>query len=113
MLIGKAYLYKKDDPSAKRTFEFITNRFAKEDSRYEAELWLAKVYNQTLEFEKSESVLDNFRSNLVKGKAPSYLEKEFNMTFASFYIQQKKHRKYSRRAGSRKSDHQKCHDYRW
>jgi len=91
MLIGKAYLYKKDYPSAKRTFEFITNRFAKEDSRYEAELWLAKVYNQTLEFEKSESVLDNFRSNLVKGKAPSYLEKDFNMTFASFYIQQKKY----------------------
>ncbi len=91
MLIGKAYLYKKDFASAKRTFDFITNRFAKFDSRYEAELWLAKVYNQNKEFEKSESVLDDFKSSLVKGKAPSYLEKEFNTTFADFYILQQKY----------------------
>jgi tetratricopeptide (TPR) repeat protein len=91
MLIGKAYLYKKDYPSARRTFEFITNRFAKFDSRYEAELWLAKVYNQNHEFEKSESVLDNLKSSLVKGNTPSYLERDLNITFADFYILQQKY----------------------
>ncbi len=91
MLIGKAYLYKKDYPSARRTFEFIANRFAKNASRYEAELWLAKVYCQNGSFEKAESTLDNFKSSLVKGYAPNYLENDYNMTFAGFYILQQKY----------------------
>ena len=88
MLIGKAYFYKKEFSSAKRTFIFITNRYSKNPIRYEAELWLARTYNQTGEFEKSESVLDNLNSSLKKGKAPSYLKKDFVMVYANFYILQ-------------------------
>ena len=88
MLIGKAYLYKKEFSSARRTFEFITNRFSKEDSRYEAELWLARTYNQNSEFEKAESILDNLNNSIVNGKAPPKLEKEFVKVYANFYILQ-------------------------
>lgn len=88
MLIGKSYFYKKDFSSAKRTFNFIPIRFSKEDIRYEAELWLARTYNQTGEFEKSESVLDNLNNAIVKGKAPAKLEKDFVLVYANFYILQ-------------------------
>jgi tetratricopeptide (TPR) repeat protein len=91
LLIGKAYLYKKEYSSARRTFEWVTNRFSNEDSRYEAELWLAKTYNQNEEFEKAESILDNFNSSLKKGNAPVKLEKEYVKVYANFFILQKKY----------------------
>jgi len=91
LLIGKSYLYKKEFSSARRTFEFVTNRFSKEDSRYEAELWLARTYNQNGEFEKAESMLDNLNSSIKKGTAPAKLEKEFVKVFANYYILQQKY----------------------
>jgi tetratricopeptide (TPR) repeat protein len=91
LLIGKSYFYKKEFSSARRTFEFVTNRFAKDDARYEAELWLARTYNQTGEFEKSESILDNLNSSLKNGKAPSYLEKDFTQVYANFYVLQQEY----------------------
>lgn len=101
MLIGKSYLYKKEYSSARRTFDFITNRFSKEDSRYEAELWLARTHQQSGEFAKSETVLDNFNSLLRSGKAPDYLEKEFVKVYANHFILQQKYEpaiKYLQRA---------------
>jgi len=91
LLIGKAYLYKKEFSSARRTFEFVTNRFNNEDSRYMAELWMARTYNQSEEFEKAESVLDNLNSSIQKGNAPASLEKEFTMVYANYYILQQKY----------------------
>ncbi len=91
LLIGKSYFYKKEFSSARRTFEFITNRFAKDDIRYDAELWLARTYNQTGEFEKSESILDNLNSSIRSGKAPSYLEKDFTQVYANFYVLQQEY----------------------
>jgi tetratricopeptide (TPR) repeat protein len=91
LLIGKSYLYKREFSSARRTFEFVINRFKDEDSQYEAELWLARTYNQNKEFEKAESVLDNFNSSLKKGEAPSKLEKDFAMIYADFYLQQSRY----------------------
>nr|NQU93665.1 tetratricopeptide repeat protein [Bacteroidota bacterium] len=101
MLIGKAYFYKKEFSSARRTFEFITNRFAKDDSRYEAELWLARTYNQTEEFEKAVSMLDNLNSSLRSEKAPASLEKNFTKVYANYFILQQDYEpaiKYLQRA---------------
>lgn len=91
LLIGKAYLYKKEYSSARRTFEFVTNRFDEEDSRYWAELWMARTFNQSEEFEKAESVLDNLNSSLRSGKTPSGLEKEFMQVYANFHILQQEY----------------------
>lgn len=91
LLIGKAYLYKKDFSSARRTFEFVTNRFSKQDARFEAELWMARVYNQTEEFEKAESILDNLNSAIKNGTAPASLENDFVKVYANFFILQKKY----------------------
>ena len=93
LLIGKAYLYKKEFPNAKRTFEFVTNRFSQEDSRYQAELWLARTYNQNKEFEKSVTILDNLNSSLKKDEAPASLEKEFVKVYANHYILQQQYGK--------------------
>lgn len=91
LLIGKSYFYKKEFASARRTFEFVTNRFSKEESRFEAELWLARTYNQTGEFEKAESVLDNLNSSLKNGDAPSDIEKDFTRVYANFHILQQEY----------------------
>jgi len=93
LLIGKAYLYKKEFPNARRTFEFVTNRFSQEDSRYQAELWLARTYNQSKEFEKSVTILDNLNSSLKKGEAPASLEKDFVKVYANHYILQQQYSK--------------------
>ncbi len=93
LLIGKAYLYKKEFPNAKRTFEFVTNRFTQEDSRYEAELWMARTFNQSKEFEKSVTILDNLNSSLKKGEAPASLEKDFTKVYANHYILQQQYGK--------------------
>ncbi len=93
LLIGKAYLYKKEFPNAKRTFEFVTNRFSQEDSRYQAELWLARTYNQNKEFEKSVTILDNLNISLKKDEAPASLEKEFVKVYANHYILQQQYGK--------------------
>jgi tetratricopeptide (TPR) repeat protein len=91
LLIGKSYLYKREFSSARRTFEFVINRFDEEESRYQAEIWLAQTYNQNQEFEKAESVLDNFKSSLKKGEAPQKLERDFVMAYADFYLQQQRY----------------------
>lgn len=88
MLIGKSYLYKREFSNARRTFEWVASQFSNEDIRYDAELWLAMTYNQNREFEKSSTILDNLNKSIRSGKAPSRIDKQFQMVYADYHILQ-------------------------
>lgn len=88
LLIGKAYLYKKDYPAAKRAFEFISSYYPNEPIKFEADLWLAITYIQNGEFEKSSLILDKFNKDLRTGKAPEKFDRLYQMIYAHHYILQ-------------------------
>jgi len=110
MLIGKSYLYKRDYPNAKRTFDWISGFYQNEPVKYEADLWQAMTFNQTREFEKSSTVLDKLNKDIRTGKAPSKTDRLFQMIYADYYILQKDYQpsiKYLQRAielNSKKKD---------
>jgi tetratricopeptide (TPR) repeat protein len=88
LLIGKSYLYKREFANAQRTFEWISGFYSNDDVRYEAELWLAKTFNQSMEFEKTITVLDNLNKSMRTGKAPSRLDREVQMIYADYHLLQ-------------------------
>lgn len=91
LLIGKASLYKKDYQNAKRTFIYVTDRFPKEPVKYEAQVWLARTYIQSGEYEKAETLLDQVRKDIVTGKAPEKLDRDIALVYADLFISQSKY----------------------
>jgi tetratricopeptide (TPR) repeat protein len=88
LLIGKSYLYKREFANAQRTFEYVSTFYSNDDIKYEADLWLARTFNQSKEFEKTITVLDNLNKNMRIGKAPSGLDRQLQMIYADYYILQ-------------------------
>ncbi len=88
LMIGKANFYKQEYRSSMRTFNFIISQFKNNPIKYDAMIWLAKANNQTGEFNVSQSYLDMVRNKMSDGSASKSLEKEFNLTYADYYIKQ-------------------------
>lgn len=88
LLIGKAYFYKQEYLSARRTFNFIVQEYGYNDIKYQAMLWLALTYNQTKEFEKSEPLLNLVTNDINKGIVPESVIKILPQVYADLYIRQ-------------------------
>ncbi len=92
MLIGKAYFYKHEFNQAKRTFEFVSNEYSKNEISYEAMLWLGKSYSQLEKYKRAQSVLDNLRNDLEKmDKPPKDVVKALPLVTANMFIKQEKY----------------------
>jgi tetratricopeptide (TPR) repeat protein len=88
LLIGKAYFYKQEYFSARRTFNFIVQEYGYNDMKYQAMIWLALTYNQTQEFEKSEPLLNLITSDVSKGMVPKSVTEALPQVYADLYIRQ-------------------------
>jgi tetratricopeptide (TPR) repeat protein len=88
LMIGKAYFYKQEYFSARRTFNFIIQEYGYNDIKYTAMLWLALTYNQTKEFEKSEPLLNLITVDISKGLVPNEAVKILPQVYADLYIRQ-------------------------
>lgn len=88
LLIGKAYFYKQEYLSARRTFNFIIQEYGYNDIKYEAMLWLALTYNQTKEYEKSEPLLNLVTNDISKGIVPETVVKILPQVYADLYVRQ-------------------------
>lgn len=88
LLIGKAYFYKQEYFSARRTFNFIIQEYGYNDMKYEAMIWLALTYNQTKEFEKSEPLLNLITTDASNGKVPESVIQILPQVYADLYIRQ-------------------------
>jgi tetratricopeptide (TPR) repeat protein len=86
MMIGKAYFYKQEYFSARRTFNFIIQEYGYNDIKYDAMLWLALTYNQTEEYEKTEPLLNLIVADADKGLVPSRVMKTLPQVYADLYV---------------------------
>jgi TolA-binding protein len=57
LAMGKAHFYKGDFETALQTFLLIINKYTKESSLDEANLWLAKTYVETKDYKNAENLL--------------------------------------------------------
>jgi len=88
MLMGKGHFYKYDFEAAIKTFEVVTEKFAKYDVKYEALLWLSRCYLQIKKFNDTKRILDVISTDK---KCPKFLEKDILLTYADFYLRQQKY----------------------
>ncbi len=85
LLMGKAHFYKHDFNLAQETFRFILNEFKNEEITYNAQLWLARIYNETGEYKSSEEILTLLEKD---ENLPRRLKVDFHTTLADFYLKQ-------------------------
>lgn len=89
LLIGKAYFYKQDYFSARRSFSFIMREYENEPIKYNAMLWLARTYIEMAQFEKSEPLLNLVLSDMQGGEnIPSGVYNDFALVYADNFIKQ-------------------------
>jgi len=93
MLIGKAYFYKQEYVSARRTFGFVENEYPENDIKYSAQAWLARTYNQLGQYEKAEPLLNQLKEEAANGKVPLEVKKEIPLILANTYILQGNYQK--------------------
>ena len=86
LMIGKAYFYKQEYFSARRTFNFVIQEYGYNDIKYTAMIWLALTYNQTGEYEKSEPLLNLITADASKGIVPYDIVKILPQVYADLYI---------------------------
>jgi len=88
MMIGKAYFYKQDYASARRTFEFILTRYKDSPLIPEIYLWLGLTNNQMEQFSRSEAELEKFRMLSARKTMPRSMMLFYNKVLADFYLKQ-------------------------
>jgi tetratricopeptide (TPR) repeat protein len=93
LLIGKAYFYKRDYYSARRSFSFIMREYENNPIKYEAMLWLARTYIEMEQYEKSEPLLNLIETDMGKGEVrmPPEIFKEFSLVHADHFIKQERY----------------------
>jgi len=93
LLIGKAYFYKQDYFSARRSFSFIMREYEDNPIKYDAMLWLARTYIEMEQYEKSEPLLNLIELDMAEAetKIPTDVYKYFPLVYADHYIKQEKY----------------------
>jgi tetratricopeptide (TPR) repeat protein len=93
LLIGKAYFYKRDFFSARRSFSFIMREYESNPIKYEAMLWLARTYIEMEQYEKSGPLLNLIQADIDQGKGnvPMNVFKEQALVTADHFIRQEKY----------------------
>ena len=90
LFIGKADFYKRDYSKALRAFRRIINQYKYEESRFEAQLWIAKVYIEQEKYQDAFNYLTELENDV---RHPKKLNKEINLTFADYYIRKEEYSK--------------------
>lgn len=90
LMIGKAYFYKQEYPAARRTFEFIVNRYKDSPLLPEVYIWTALTNNQMGQFVRADQELDKFRAVMKRQPQPRSLLLFYYKTLADYYLKQDK-----------------------
>ena len=85
LLVGKSHFYKHDFNLALETFRFITNEFKNDEITYDAQIWLARIYNETEAYKDSEEILTQLEND---ENLPKHLIVDFHTTLADLYLKQ-------------------------
>ena len=85
LLMGKAHFHKHDFSLATETFLLLMNDFKNEPEVNETQVWLARTYNETLQYKNAEEILNIL---LHKEDFPEKLFPALYATYADFYLKQ-------------------------
>ncbi len=88
LMLGKAYFYKQDYYSARRSFNFVMREYEYNPIKYDAMLWLAQTYDQLEEYEKSEALLNLIEKEFQEGLVPRKAANKFPLVYANHHILQ-------------------------
>jgi tetratricopeptide (TPR) repeat protein len=89
LLMGKARLYKRDYSLAKSTLDFTITMTSDEKVKIESTIWLARVYNETGNYNESSRILDEM--NLSSKNFTVELKGMYYTTIADRLIKQKRY----------------------
>ena len=89
LLMGKAYFIEKNYKAAEESFMWILTEYPKTNSKYDAQIWLARTYIQTKDWSKALDFLQ--RAEAEKDFPEQRLNRELFPTYADYYIKQKKY----------------------
>ena len=88
LVMGKAFFYQADYPSAIRIFDFIIKQYDDEKSKYLAYNWIVRCNVQIKDYREAQSIIDFLLSDM---EYPEKLNYQFNLTLADFYLKQQKY----------------------
>lgn len=89
ILMGKAAFVEKKYKTAEESFIWVLSEYPKNESVYDAQIWLARTYIQTKKFDKALDFLQ--RSEAEKDFPEKRLNKELYTTYADYFIKQKRY----------------------
>lgn len=85
ILIGRSHFYKHDYFAGLEVFEYVSAQFKKENTKYEAWMWMLRTYNEMGLFTKSQGLMDVIKNDK---KFPAKYDAELSAILADFYIKQ-------------------------
>lgn len=88
MLIGKANFLKQEYTSARQSFNFVLSRFYYNKIKEDAQLWLAKTFIESGNFQKAETLLDEL-SLLYDDEQTPFVRNNLNLVYADMYLKSK------------------------
>ena len=89
LLMGKSFLVEGEYNSAEENFSWIISEFPKVETKYDAQIWLARTYIQKKNYKKAIDFLQ--RSEAEKDFPEKRLNRELFPTYADYYIKQKRY----------------------
>jgi len=89
LLMGQAFFMEKNYKSAEENFIWMLSEYPEEESRFDAQIWLARTYIQTKKFDKALDFLQ--RTEAEKEFPEDRLNRELFPTYADYYIKQKRY----------------------
>jgi tetratricopeptide (TPR) repeat protein len=87
LLMGKAQMYKQDYFNAFNTLKFVSENALDDHVKYEARIWMARVYNEEGSYNYSREILESLDED---PDFPKDLTADFDATYADFYLKQEK-----------------------
>ena len=86
LLMGKSHFYKQEYTEASELFHHILNDFKGESVIPEAQIWLARLSVQTLQYKDAYEILNLLQNN---AEFPKKLQHELYPSLADYYLSQK------------------------
>jgi len=91
MVIGMCYFYEKDYSNARRTFQYILKTYEDTPLKNYVQLWLARTYVCSKEFEKAQIMLETIQPAINNFEVSRTVQKEFPVVYAEYYLYQSKY----------------------
>ena len=88
LLMGKAQVYKQEFFMAFNTLKFISEEALDDRVKYEARIWIARIYNEQSSYNYSQDILESLNDD---PDFPKDLKSDFSSTYADFYLKQEKY----------------------